>query len=106
MNTAPPPTAVGGGDAAAMLLGDLADDREPETAALTRARIGAAVEAVEDVGQVVLDDAVTVVADGHAVRVDRDLDRAAVAGVPRRVVQQVVDRADQALGIALRPTPG
>ena len=66
VNSAPPSGGVGGRDAAAVLLGDLADDREAEAAALARARVGAPVEAVEDVGQVGLGDAVAVIAHADA----------------------------------------
>ena len=66
---------VGGADRAAVLLGHLADDRQPETGPLLTANVGAPVEAVEDVGQVLLVDPGTVVPDSDAGRVDVDLHR-------------------------------
>ncbi len=43
-----------GGDGAAVLAGDLADDRQAKARAGSPARLGAAVEAVEDMGEVLL----------------------------------------------------
>ena len=48
----PPPGGRLGGDAAALLAGDLAHDRQAQPRARPPARLGAAVEAVEDVWQV------------------------------------------------------
>src|SRR4051794_35062393 len=48
---------VGGADGAAVLFGDLADDREAEAGAGAAAGGGAAVEAVEEVGEVLGVDA-------------------------------------------------
>ncbi len=61
----PPPAAGSARDAAAVLLGDLSHDREPETRARPAARLGAAVEAVEDVRQVLRGDPRPVVAHGQ-----------------------------------------
>ncbi len=61
---APPSAALATATAALVLLGDLVNDRQAKAAALPRAGVGAAVEAIEDVRQVGLGDAVTVVAHG------------------------------------------
>ena len=66
-----------GGDAAALLVGDLADDRKAQPRAGTPARLGAAVEAVEHVGQVLGGDPGSVVAHRQLLPVQRDLDRLA-----------------------------
>ena len=66
-NSAPPPRRWRR-DRAAVLLGDLADDREAEAGARPAAGVGAAVEAVEDVRQVGGVDAAAVVAHPHAPR--------------------------------------
>ena len=89
------PAAVGalGGHLAAVGLGHLPDDGEPEPGAGLPARRGRAVEAVEDVRQVVLVDARPVVADGHLAVADADLDLAAGRAPLGRVVEQVADGA-------------
>ena len=58
-----PAVDVRGADRAAVLLGDLADDGQPQAGARPAAGIRAAVEAVEDVRQVLGGDASAVVAD-------------------------------------------
>ena len=93
--------SVGGADAAAVLLGDLADDRQPEAGARAPARGRAAVEAVEQVREILRVDAGPVVAHAHAVHVDAHLDDAALRRVLGRVVEQVVDRAREPLARAL-----
>jgi hypothetical protein len=61
-------------DRASVLVGDLADDREPEAAALAPAGARAAVEAVEHVREVLGLDAAAVVAHPHATGPGGDLD--------------------------------
>jgi hypothetical protein len=92
---------VGGAGAAAVLLCDLADDRETEPAALMPARVRAAEEAVEDVWKILVGDALAVVADLDTAGVDRDLDQSPGIGVARRVVEQVVDRPAESLADAV-----
>ena len=87
--------------AAAVLLGDLAHDRQPEPGAGAPARGRAAVEAVEEVWKVVGVDAGAVIADAHTVSVDPDLDDPARRGVLGGVVEQIVDGAGEALARAL-----
>src|SRR5207302_10852944 len=77
----------------AVRLRGLADDRETETGARQAARPGGAVEAVEDVRDVLLPEARPVVADReHAVR-EVHLDLSARRAPLDRVVDQVHDRA-------------
>ena len=71
MKIAPPPGALSTVTDAAVLLGDLAHDRQAQAAALLAAGVGAAEEAVEHVGQVASVDAGAVVADAHAVAARR-----------------------------------
>ena len=94
--------AAGGGlgaDGAALLVYDLADDRKAEARAGTSARVGAAVEAVEDVRELVGGDPGAVVADVSSPPLRRDLDRLPGA-ILERVVEQVGDGALQARGDA------
>ena len=82
---------------------DLADDREPEPRAGQVARVRGPVEAVEDVGEVLLGDPRAVVAHGHLGAGHRDVDRVAPL---RGVVEQVRDRAvELGAGRRGRPTP-
>ena len=70
----------------------------PEPVVL-RASLGA-VEAIEDVGQILLREALAVIAHRHGAICERDLDRAARRAPLARVVEQVRDRAGDALGLA------
>ena len=81
----------------AVLERDLADDREPEAAALSLARVGAPEEPVEHVRKVRRVDAGAVVAHLDASVVDDHLYDPADRGMMRRVVEQVLDRAGQTL---------
>jgi hypothetical protein len=78
-------------------LGNLTDDREPETRARHSARRSRSVEAVEDVGKVLLVDTRPMVAHGHLAVAYRDLDLPACRAPLRGVVEQVpngpVDRS-------------
>src|SRR5918994_4479317 len=89
-------------DAAPGCLDDLPHDREPQARSGEVPRRGRAVEAVEDVRQVLRVDPRTVVTDRDlAVRRDADLDRPLGRTPLRGVVEQVADRALQGRGDAL-----
>ena len=76
-----------------MRLGDLAHDREPEPRPGKATRRTRAIEAVEDVGQVLVRDSRPVVSHGQPSVPDGDLDLAAGGAPLRRVVEQVPDRS-------------
>src|SRR5690349_13410769 len=78
---------------AAMRLGHLADDREPEAGAGHRARRGRAVEAIEDEGTVLVGESRPVVPHLQLAAGERDLDRAPVAAPLAGVLEQVPDGA-------------
>src|SRR5947209_3774001 len=84
-----------------MLLGNLTHDRQAQTAALLSARGRAAEEAVEHVRQVLRRYPWAVVAHADSLGVDHDLNRPALRGVPRRIVEQVVDGAPKPLRHAI-----
>ena len=70
-----PARSVGRLDGAAVRLGYLADDRQPQTGSGKAAGGGRAVEAVEHVRQVRRVDPWSVVANGDGAVLDRDFDR-------------------------------
>src|SRR5205807_5135910 len=73
---------------------------QAQTAALTPARPGAAVEAVEHLRHVRGVHAGAVIAHADALTAGCHLDHAIPGGVPGGVVEQVVERAAQAVGDA------
>ena len=72
---------------------DLLHDREPEPRPRKPARIRSAVEAVEDVREILFRDSRPVVSDRDLFAADSDLDLAARRAPLRRVVEEVRDRA-------------
>ena len=76
-----------------MRLGDLAHDREPESRPGEAARRTRAIEAVEDVGKILVGDSRPVVSHNQPSVPDCDLDLAAGGAPLRRVVEQVPDRS-------------
>jgi hypothetical protein len=82
-------------------LGDVADDREPETRSGQAARGVCAIEAVEDACRVVGVDAGAAVGDGDRALADVQLDRLDAVPVELGgVLQQVAHRAFQTLAVA------
>jgi AraC-like DNA-binding protein len=87
-------------DRAAVLLDDLAHDRQAQPRTGPSARLRAAVEAVEDVRPVVLGDARSVVAHRQLTARQLDLDRRVGGAVLQRVVEQIVHRPPETPGRA------
>jgi hypothetical protein len=83
----PPPSAASAVAPTAVRLGDLTHDRQPEPGSRFVARCRSAVEAVEDVFELLCRDSGAVVPHGHLAVADRDLDRRAVTAVLARVVE-------------------
>src|SRR4051812_41246783 len=83
-----------------MGLGGLAHDRQPETGPRQRTRAVRAEEALEHARQVAGFEARAVVAHAERAVAQLDLDRAARRAPAARVVEQVRDRAADALGLA------
>ena len=105
MNTAPPSGALAAPTEPPCCSATWRDDRQAEPAALPPARARAAVEAVEHVRQVLGRRCRGRGRGRGRRRRRRDLDRAAARRMAGGVVEQVVDRAAEALGHARRRPP-
>ena len=95
-NSAPPPGAFAA-CTAAVLLSHLTHDRQAQSRAGPPARRRPAVEAIEQVREVLGRDAAAVVAHPHAAHAGGDLHHAARRRMAGGVVEQVVDRAREPL---------
>ncbi len=87
-----------GADGPALLLDDLADDREPEPGAGAPVRVGSAVEAVEYVGEIIGGDPWAVGSDGQLAGLQARSRPARRSTVLEGVVEQVGDGALKAGG--------